>query len=87
MAKGKVIHFNSSRGYGFIRPEGERSGEFFHITNLADRGELPRVGDLVLFDRVIGDDGRSRCGNVIILETISYKSCTQTSKGDSNNEQ
>jgi len=74
MPRGEIINFNSSKGYGFIRPEGSEHGEFFHVKNLADRDESPRVGDSVLFDRIVGDDGRPRCGNVIILESIAFKS-------------
>lgn len=52
--KGRVHHFNSGRGYGFIKDLSGRNEYFFHITNApANIGE----GDLVTFELERGDKG------------------------------
>ena len=67
MANGTVKWFNSTKGFGFIEPEGGSKDVFVHIsaversglTNLAD-------GQKVTFDVDAGRDGRESATNIAI---------------------
>ena len=67
MANGTVKWFNSTKGFGFIEPEGGSKDVFVHIsaversglTNLAD-------GQNVTFDVEAGRDGRESATNIAI---------------------
>jgi CspA family cold shock protein len=67
MANGTVKWFNSTKGFGFIEPEGGSKDVFVHIsaversglTNLAD-------GQKVTFDVEAGRDGRESATNIAI---------------------
>lgn len=67
MANGTVKWFNSTKGFGFIEPEGGSKDVFVHIsaversglTNLAD-------GQKVTFDVEDGRDGRESATNIAI---------------------
>jgi cold shock CspA family protein len=62
--KGKVISYNDSNGYGFIK--GDRGEYFVHITHVINREPL-RGGDKVTFEPVDGRDGKMRAVNVKLL--------------------
>ena len=59
MAKGTVKWFNTTKGFGFIAPEGGRKDVFVHITALERAGlrEL-KDGQAVTFEIQSGRDGR-----------------------------
>jgi len=53
--QGKVTHFNSRKGYGFIRADG--SDYFMHITAIEGK-KAPAVGDS--FNVTVGENGKVR---------------------------
>jgi CspA family cold shock protein len=59
MAKGTVKWFNSTKGFGFIAPEGGKKDVFVHVSALERSGirELAD-GQVVTFDIEAGRDGR-----------------------------
>ncbi|MCJ8138963.1 cold-shock protein [Falsirhodobacter halotolerans] len=59
MAKGTVKWFNTTKGYGFIAPEGSNKDVFVHITALERAGIRSLAdGQAVTFEIQSGRDGR-----------------------------
>ena len=65
MANGTVKWFNSTKGFGFIAPEGGSKDVFVHISAL-ERAGLTSLDDdqKVTFDLIEGRDGRKMAGNI-----------------------
>jgi CspA family cold shock protein len=67
MAKGTVKWFNSSKGFGFIQPEGGSRDVFVHISAV-ERAGLTGLADnqKVTFDIESGRDGRESAANLAL---------------------
>ncbi|MGB4829199.1 MAG: cold-shock protein [Paracoccaceae bacterium] len=67
MAKGTVKWFNSTKGFGFIAPEGGSKDVFIHISAMERAGirELAD-GQAVTFDVERGRDGRESAINLAL---------------------
>jgi CspA family cold shock protein len=67
MAKGTVKWFNSSKGFGFIQPEGGSRDVFVHISAV-ERAGLTGLADnqKVTFDIESGRDGRESATNLAL---------------------
>ena len=67
MANGTVKWFNSTKGYGFIAPEGGSSDVFVHISAV-ERSGLTGLSDgqNVTFDIEEGRDGRKNATNLAL---------------------
>lgn len=65
MAKGTVKWFNSTKGFGFIQPEGGSKDVFVHISAV-ERAGLTDLADnqAVTFDIEKGRDGRESAVNL-----------------------
>ena len=65
MPSGTVKWFNTSKGYGFIAPEGGGADIFVHISAVEQSG-LTGLADneKVTFDLIDGRDGRKMAGNI-----------------------
>lgn len=65
MPKGTVKWFNTTKGYGFIAPEGGGADVFVHISAVEQSG-LTGLADNtpVEFDLIEGRDGRQMAGNI-----------------------
>jgi CspA family cold shock protein len=67
MANGTVKWFNSTKGFGFIEPEGGKRDVFVHISAL-ERAGIPALddGQKVTFDIESGRDGREAATNLAL---------------------
>ena len=65
MAKGTVKWFNTTKGYGFISPEGGGKDVFVHISAI-ERSGLTGLADdqKVNFELQEGRDGRPMAANI-----------------------
>ena len=65
MANGTVKWFNTTKGFGFIAPEGGRKDVFVHISAV-ERAGLTGLQDnqAVTFDVTSGRDGRESAENL-----------------------
>ncbi|MDP5170456.1 MAG: cold shock domain-containing protein [Bacteroidia bacterium] len=52
--EGRVTHFNSDKGYGFIRPQDSQDSIFFHVNNTLDDVQM---NDKVTFEIQMGPKG------------------------------
>ncbi|NBT32834.1 MAG: cold-shock protein [Rhodobacteraceae bacterium] len=65
MPKGTVKWFNTTKGYGFIAPDGGGKDIFVHVSAVEQSG-LTGLADnqIVEFDLIEGRDGRQMAGNL-----------------------
>ncbi len=67
MANGTVKWFNSTKGFGFIAPEGGSKDIFVHISAVARAGiQTLKDGQAVTFDIEKGRDGRESASNLAL---------------------
>jgi cold shock CspA family protein len=64
--RGRLTTWNADKGFGFIRSEGRDTDVFVHIRDFGNISRAPRVGDVVSFQPMRGDDGRLRAADVAI---------------------
>lgn len=67
MANGTVKWFNSTKGFGFIEPEGGSKDVFVHISAV-ERSGLTGLADgqKLTFDVEAGRDGRESATNLVL---------------------
>lgn len=62
--QGKIVEWNDARGFGFVLWHGGDERAFAHISDFADRGVRPAVGDVVTYDVVAAASGRPEAEGV-----------------------
>lgn len=69
MPVGIVKWFNTTKGFGFIEPEGGSKDVFLHVSALTRAGlPAPRDGQRIAFEMESGRDGRVSAGSVRYLD-------------------
>ena len=69
MPSGTVKWFNTTKGYGFIAPDGGGTDIFVHISSVEQSGLTGLADDQkVTFDLIEGRDGRQMAGNITKAE-------------------
>jgi cold shock protein len=69
MFKGKVVWFDSARGYGFVRKESDGIEYFTHYSHIiADGYKKLDAGDIVEFDVDEGPNGKPQAVNVVVRQ-------------------
>lgn len=65
MASGTVKWFNTTKGYGFIAPDGGGKDVFVHVSAVEQAGMTGLADNQkVEFDLIEGRDGRQMAGNL-----------------------
>lgn len=57
--QGKIVEWNDERGFGFVLLNGGDERAFAHVSDFADRGARPVIGDVVTYD-VVTERGRPK---------------------------
>jgi len=69
MPNGTVKWFNTTKGYGFIAPEGGGADIFVHISALEQSGLTGLADDQsITFELIEGRDGRKMAGNLALAD-------------------
>lgn len=64
--KGKLARWNEDRGFGFIKPGNDNVDIFIHISALKSVSRTPIVGDIIHYETVFDDNGKTRAINAKI---------------------
>jgi len=79
--KGKIKHWDTNRGFGFIQMEGKKD-VFIHISALKGMSRSPVLGDIIDFQLGRGKNGRTQAVNATIegVAPISKQKKHQSAK-------
>ena len=80
LAKGRLITWKEHRGFGFIQPSNGGKDVFLPISVLPDDSRPPKVGDIILYQRVITPKGKVRASKAAIQGVISKSHITRQQK-------
>jgi len=68
VARGSIVSFDRTKGYGFVAPESGGEDVFVHVNDLLDNKSLMIPGQIVEFTPDQGDRG-PKASNVTVVQT------------------
>jgi cold shock CspA family protein len=77
--EGSLFKWNDDKGYGFIKPDGENTQVFIHITAFGRIPRRPMEGDRVYFNAIIEEQGKRKAKFARILEVPGRASAASPS--------
>ncbi len=60
LSKGRLTMWKDDRGFGFIKPDDGSKEVFLHISVVKGASRRPKVGDPILYERVVDPDKKVR---------------------------
>jgi uncharacterized membrane protein YsdA (DUF1294 family)/cold shock CspA family protein len=79
--QGKIIKWHDDKGYGFVRATSDSKDVFVHISDIRHLNKRPEINELVSYELMNDDRGRSRATNVAYqTSSTSIKSIEKPTK-------
>lgn len=78
---GSLARWDDERGFGFIQPNDGGQQVFVHVTAFRGLDGRPAAGDVVVFDVVTGQDGRSQAREVQCVDRMATRPERQPGRG------
>lgn len=75
--QGQLTTWKDDRGFGFIKPQDGTKEVFIHISALKGAGRRPKVGDTILYERVVEANGKIRASQASIQGISTQSLATQ----------
>lgn len=86
MERGVLARWNEEKGFGFIQPEkNDAQDVFIHISVLKKMARKPKVGDSILYQKEVQNDGKIKA-IIASIEEVAIVSSSPTSRSNSRNE-
>jgi uncharacterized membrane protein YsdA (DUF1294 family)/cold shock CspA family protein len=70
MYKGKLITWKDDRGFGFIQPNCGEKKVFLHISNLENKRQRPKEGDIINYQLTTDEKGKPCARNASIHQPL-----------------
>jgi len=58
--KGRLLKWDSGRGFGFIQPENNSENIFIHISDFKDKSYRPIIGEIFIYEIGRGKEGKKK---------------------------
>ncbi|MGZ0788143.1 cold shock domain-containing protein, partial [Pseudomonas saponiphila] len=83
MDRGVLVRWNDEKGFGFIQPEKNAAQDvFIHISVLKKMARKPIVGDSILFQTEVQNDGK-RKAVIASIEGVAVVAASATTRSHS----
>lgn len=81
--EGKLKHWNEDKGFGFISLNDKSKDVFIHISALRKMSRRPVVGDIIIFQKDVDNNGKERAINAQIQGVSSASLRTKNKEANS----
>ncbi len=82
--KGKIIEWNPSKGFGFIRSNVGSTKIFIHISDFKHRQYKPKIGDVIVYEIGNGRNNKKKAINAVyeggFTSATKYKKISRTKR-------
>lgn len=66
--EGKIKTYNEEKGFGFIQIDHQKKDLFFHIKDIPNKQNVPKVGEKLKFRIVTDNNGKMKAENIVRLD-------------------